>query len=49
MSASANGTALWQFPDKRALDPALFGTPSAPLNTRMLPLTNRLTTEDKSA
>lgn len=46
MSASANGTAIWQFPDKRALDPALFGTPDAPLNVELLPLGNRLTSAD---
>ena len=49
MVASADGTALWQFPDRRALDPALFGTPAAPLNVELLPLSNRLTTEDGSA
>jgi hypothetical protein len=49
MSASATGVALWQFPDKRELDPALFGTPAAPLNVELLPLDNRATTEDGSA
>jgi len=49
MSASANGTALWQFPDKRKLDPALFGTPSAPINVDLLPLANRETNADGSA
>jgi len=49
MSASADGTALWQFPDRRALDPALFGTPAAPLNVELLPLANRLATADGSA
>ncbi len=48
MSASAHGTALWQFPDKRALDPALFGTPANPVNVDLLPLDNRLTSEDGS-
>jgi len=48
MSATANGTALWQFPDKRALDPALFGTPAAPLNVELLPLGNRLSSADGS-
>lgn len=49
MSASASGTALWQFPDRRALDPALFGTPAEPLNVELLPLENRLTNADGSA
>lgn len=49
MSASANGTALWQFPDKRQLDPALFGTPAAPINVDLLPLSNRETNADGSA
>jgi len=49
MSASANGTALWQFPDRRALDPALFGTPAAPANVELLPLANRLISADGSA
>ena len=49
MSASADRTALWQFPDRRALDPALFGAPAAPLNVELLPLANRLTTADGSA
>lgn len=41
MSASADGTAIWQFPDKRQLDPMLFGTPPAPINIDLLPLSNR--------
>ena len=49
MAASADGTALWQFPDRRALNPALFGTPDAPLNVELLPLANRLMTADGSA
>lgn len=49
MSASADGNALWQFPDRRALDPALFGTPAAPLNVELLPLANRLATADSNA
>ena len=49
MSASADGQAIWQFPDKRALDPALFGTPANPLNVELLPLDNRETTADGSA
>ena len=49
MSTSASGTALWQFPDKRALDPALFGTPAEPLNVELLPLDNRLANADGSA
>ena len=48
-SVSAHGTAIWQFPDKRALDPALFGTPTEPMNAELLPLDNRLMTEDGSA
>ncbi len=49
MSASANGVALWQFPDKKKLDPVLFGTPAAPLNVDLLPLANRETTADGAA
>jgi len=49
MSASANGQALWQFPDRRALDPALFGTPDAPLNVELLALENRLISDNGSA
>ncbi len=49
MGASADGVAIWQYPDRRALDPALFGTPDAPLNIDLLPLENRLTTADGSA
>jgi len=36
MSASASGTAIWQFPDKKKRDPALFGTPAAPINIDLL-------------
>jgi len=49
MSASANGQAIWQFPDKRALNPAIFGTPAAPLNVDLLPLAARDTNADGSA
>lgn len=49
MSAKADGVAIWQFPDKRALDPALFGTPDEPLNRDLLPLENRMVTDDGSA
>jgi len=49
MSATAEGQALWQFPDRRALDPALFGTPDAPYNAELLPLANRLVSADGSA
>jgi hypothetical protein len=49
MGASAEGQAIWQYPDRRALDPALFGTPDAPLNRDLLPLENRETTADGSA
>lgn len=49
MGASAQGVAIWQYPDRRALDPALFGTPDAPLNIDLLPLGNRETTADGSA
>ncbi len=41
MSASADGLALWQFPDKRALDPEIFGTPQNPLNIDLFPLGKR--------
>lgn len=49
MSASANGTALWQFPDKRELDPALFGTPAKPFNVELLPLDMRETNAEGTA
>ncbi|MFV2091678.1 MAG: hypothetical protein ACC634_01195 [Hyphomicrobiales bacterium] len=49
MSASASGTALWQFPDKKKIDPAIFGTPSAPNNVDLLPLENRMVSADGSA
>jgi len=49
MGASASGTAIWQFPDKRQLDPALFGTPDAPINVALMPLANRAVTADGSA
>jgi len=49
MSASAQGTALWQFPDRKQLDPAIFGTPAAPLNVDLLPLSNRETNADGSS
>ncbi|MFV2038117.1 MAG: hypothetical protein ACC646_11070 [Paracoccaceae bacterium] len=45
MSASASGLALWQFPDRRALNPDIFGTPADPLNIDLLPLEERLTNE----
>ncbi len=41
ITAQADGMALWQFPDKRALDPALFGTPQNPLLTNLFPLKMR--------
>lgn len=46
MSASADGVAIWQYPDRRDLDPALFGTPDAPINVDLLPLANRLVSDD---
>ena len=49
VGASANGTAIWLFPDKRALDPALFGTPAEPLNVELLPVANRARNADGSA
>lgn len=41
MTAEANGMTLWQFPDKRALNPKIFGTPKNPLDTARLPLVAR--------
>jgi hypothetical protein len=49
MAARADGTALWQFPDRRALDPALFGTPAEPLNVELRPLAERAVSADGSA
>jgi len=49
MAASADGMVLWQFPDKRALDPAIFGTPAQPLDMNLLPLAMRATSADGSA
>lgn len=46
MTASADGFALWQFPDKKALDPELFGTPQNPRNINLLPLVARAISED---
>jgi hypothetical protein len=45
----SEGLALWQFPDRRALDPAIFGTPDAPLNVDLLPVGARLVSDDGSA
>lgn len=41
MTASASGTAIWQLPDKRTLNPEIFGTPQNPLNIDLLPLAAR--------
>lgn len=41
ITAEADGVALWQFPDKKALDPKIFGTPQNPLNVDLLPLAMR--------
>ncbi len=49
ISVSADGSAIWQFPDKRKLDPELFGTPAAPINVDLLPLSNRETNADGTA
>ncbi len=46
MTSEADGEAIWQFPDKRELDPEIFGTPQNPLNVDLLPLDNRLVSED---
>ncbi len=43
MTAQADGVAIWQFPDKKALDPKIFGTPQNPLNVDLLPLGMRST------
>jgi hypothetical protein len=48
-SASADGLTLWQFPDKRALNPAIFGTPAQPLAVNLLPLEMRATNADGTA
>jgi hypothetical protein len=49
MTADADGMALWQFPDKRKLDPELFGTPQNPLNVDLLPLGMRAVNEEGTA
>jgi len=49
MTASADGVAIWQFPDLRVLDPELFGTPQSPLNVDLLPLAMRATNEAGTA
>jgi len=41
MSVQSDGMALWQFPDKRELDPNIFGTPQNPLNADLFPLAKR--------
>jgi len=42
----AEGQALWQLPDRRALDPSIFGTPAEPNNVDLLPLGARLVSDD---
>ncbi len=49
MSAKSDGIAIWQFPDKKALDPELFGTPQNPINVDLLPLAMRATNEEGTA
>ena len=49
MSATADGIAIWQFPDKRALDPELFGTPQSPINVDLLPIAMRETNAEGTA
>jgi hypothetical protein len=49
MTATADGVAIWQFPDKRALDPDIFGTPQSPLNVELLPLAMRDVNTDSTA
>jgi len=46
---SASGTALWQFPDKRALNAEIFGTPAAPMNVELLALDKRGVSADGTA
>lgn len=46
MRVSADGFALWQLPDKRALNPVIFGTPAAPLNVDLLPVAMRAVSSD---
>lgn len=49
MTATADGVAIWQFPDKRALDPDIFGTPENPLNVELLPIAMRDVNADNTA
>ena len=49
MTADADGVAIWQFPDLKALDPEIFGTPQSPLNVDLLPLGMRATNEAGTA
>ncbi len=49
VSASADGTAIWQFPDKRLLNPEIFGTPDTPYNVELFPLEMRDISEDGMA
>ncbi len=46
MTATADGVAIWQFPDKRALNPEIFGTPQNPLNVDLLALDMRDVNDD---
>lgn len=52
IKSSGNGDVRWILPGKRRLDPAVFGTPAAPLGFEPgvgLPVAMRLTTTDGSA
>lgn len=46
MSARPGGDVRWILPGLRELDPAIFGTPDAPLRTELLPLGMRAVTSD---
>ena len=46
MKAAEGGDVRWILPGLRELDPAIFGTPDAPLGTELLPLDKRAVTGD---
>ena len=46
MKAAEGGDVRWILPGLRELDPAIFGTPDAPLRTELLPFAKRAVTGD---
>ncbi|MFV2014937.1 MAG: hypothetical protein ACC656_05895, partial [Candidatus Heimdallarchaeota archaeon] len=48
-TATKDNESIWMLPGPRSLDPAIFGTPAAPLKTNWLPEAMRNTTLDGTA